>query len=428
MEIIIWFFLGISFLFFNTKIIVSDIREKIVPNKYLLFLILLLPFWYIYAMQFSIFPDISFGASFLQFIIAFIVAFWLFHFWLWGAWDAKYLLILWLFIPYMSIISMVGSIAIVTLMYLITSFIWFWTGRNILQKNFHIYKHLWNQKRSEILQKKQYLWKKKYYRNILSTLCLFIIFFGTIRLVRVYIIEYISRKTWLTPFEIIQYILQSNIDIFIVWIGMIVIIMWVFILSRLTYLKFQERLGYNLQIAFLAFICLLISPFVYHDVVTNPEWFKTKLILIFTLYMWIYILIKVLLAGYKIVFKSEEEVSIYIDDLHPGMIVNKEYLLKNFWSQDILENYFEENTKATKMIVQIKNPLDEEDCEKIKEIYKVVKDHHTNKKTEWYNELSLIRIMRVFALSPYIFLGFFLSFIDLSGRVSNIISDILLRQ
>lgn len=34
------------------------------------------------------------------------------------------------------------------------------------------------------------------------------------------------------------------------------------------------------------------------------------------------------------------------------------------------------------MILQIKNPLDEEDCEKIKEIYKVVKDHHTKKKTK----------------------------------------------
>lgn len=42
------YILAIPFLYLNYKIVISDLKYKIIPNKYLGYLLLLVPFWWIY--------------------------------------------------------------------------------------------------------------------------------------------------------------------------------------------------------------------------------------------------------------------------------------------------------------------------------------------------------------------------------------------
>lgn len=426
MEIFLWGVIALIFSYINLSIILSDIKDKKIPNSYILKLLYLLPFWYIYGYYYSFFWDITLLSSFLQIFVAFVICFLLFHYGLWWAGDAKYLLVLCLFIPHMSIISVIGSIAFVTILYLLWYFIWFWTWKNILNKNAQVYKILWQVKKKEITQEKSTLWNKKFYKKLIFWAALFLVFFGSIRLIRIYIIEHIARSFGVTPREILEYILLSDIDIFLLGIAGITIVVMLFMLSRVAYLYFQEKIGYNLQMALLTVVCIWLIPFLYESFREDPEWLKTRIMLIFTLYIWIYFSIKALLAWYKVVFNSQEEENIHINNLQAGTIIDRRDLMKNFGYQEILDNFVEENTPAKKMLQKIRNPLSQEDVQLIQKIYATVKNHHTKEKTPGYFEMQTVRTIKVFALSPYILLWFSIAFIDIPGKISEIISRFLL--
>jgi len=117
MQYILLFLLSIPFLYINYKIIISDIKYKKIPNKYLLYLLYLLPLYYSYLIYFNS----SFGILLfiIQIILALIISFILYSIWIWSAWDAKYLLVLALFIPDIWIVPLIWNIAIITLIYLL---------------------------------------------------------------------------------------------------------------------------------------------------------------------------------------------------------------------------------------------------------------------------------------------------------------------
>ena len=100
-------------LYLNYKIVLSDLKYKKIPNKFLGYLLLLIPFYYIYI--FFTFPDINYLLFLWQIILTFIISFILFYFNIWAAWDAKYLLVLSLFIPYIWIVPFIWNIALITI-------------------------------------------------------------------------------------------------------------------------------------------------------------------------------------------------------------------------------------------------------------------------------------------------------------------------
>ena len=128
------YILIIPFIIFNYKIIISDIKHKIIPNKYLLYLMLIIPLYFVYLLKTSI--DISFFVFFLQLFLSLIISFVLYFFWIWSAWDAKYLLVLSLFIPYVWIVPYIWNIALLTISYLIVYFVYFYLFKNIFNHTY----------------------------------------------------------------------------------------------------------------------------------------------------------------------------------------------------------------------------------------------------------------------------------------------------
>ncbi len=127
----LFFLISFLFLFINYKILEFDIYFKKIPNKFLLYLLTLIPFYYF--IMFS-----SYEINIINFIwliwIAFVISFILFYFWIWSWWNAKYLLVLALFLPTTWIIVFIWNIAIITILYLILYFFRFYLWKGILTK------------------------------------------------------------------------------------------------------------------------------------------------------------------------------------------------------------------------------------------------------------------------------------------------------
>jgi len=69
--------------------------------------------------------------------------------------------------------------------------------------------------------------------------------------------------------------------------------------------------------------------FIYTKFQENPQEIKQYLVLIFTIYMAIYIMIKILWNSYKVTFEAGEERYVPISKLTKGMIICKKDLIKN---------------------------------------------------------------------------------------------------
>ena len=129
----IFYFFVIIFLYLNYKIIASSLKKRLMPNKYLEYLLILLPLWILYIFLFPLDltiiepTSINFNYMYIiQIILSIIVSFALYYFWLWSAGDAKYVLVLSLFIPYLWIITFIWNTAILALIFLILYFLWFY--------------------------------------------------------------------------------------------------------------------------------------------------------------------------------------------------------------------------------------------------------------------------------------------------------------
>ncbi len=418
MEIFISGMLLSIFWFLNFKIISSDIKEKKIPNKYLLFLLILLPFWYLVSFIFWYFWEIHIGIYLLQFFLALCVCFALYHFWLWWAWDVKYIFVLSLFLLDTSIISLLWAIWLVTLLYLFWYFLLFWVQRIFPGKN-NIFLQLWESQKQKLIHEKKNNTLSKYYKKLVFWCIIFLIVFLLERLNRSYILEKIYKTFDFTPSELLLWILNINngiIIIFFVWFLMLALS---FIFLKYALLQFQEKLGYNLQFLFILLLFGLLIFLSYDDIQNNTQVFLSKAFLILTVYLAIYFSLRILWASYKVAFRSQEEVFIKIEDLRAGMIIDKSDFLRNYWNQSVIPQLFESDKKAKKLLMEIKNPLSQEDVEKIFYIYTWVDNYHIQQKTEKYKRRDIIKIVKTFALSPYILWGFILIILDIPNYLSS---------
>ena len=219
------YILAIPFLYFNYKIIISDLKYKKIPNKYLVHLLLLIPFYYIYI--FFSFPELNYILFLWQIIITFLVSFILYYFWIWAAWDAKYLLVLALFIPYIWIIPFIWNIALITLVYLFWYFLWFYFYKVAFDKNYR--KSLWWSIKYDLSERwkvhKQNKWWDTY-KIILKWFIIFLLIFVSIRLVRLYLLNSILEN-WNSNNYISEIIEKYNI--YLVFLFIWIFIWWLYL-------------------------------------------------------------------------------------------------------------------------------------------------------------------------------------------------------
>ena len=422
----LFYFIIIPFLYFNYKIIISDLKYKKIPNKYLTYLLLLIPFYYIYI--FFSFPEINYLNFFIQILITFLVSFILFYFWIWAAGDAKYLLVLALFIPYIWIIPFIWNIALITLIYLLWYFIYFYSYKVAFKKTYRI-SLWWNVKKDLQERWKIHKWNKWWntYKIVFKWLFVFLLIFVSIRLIRLYLEKWFIKNT--NKIEILQHILEKY-NIYLIVLFLWLFIWWLYLLriyiNKLkTYLvekyKIDLKLIWNILLIILIIFLFSFISFEYYK---NPYELKSYLFKIFTLYLALYIIFKILKLAYKTTFWIAEYQYINIKELKEGDIVDKEYLIKMFWGQLVLWYVQKNDSKKVKeqrkknllypspikYFQNINNPIDLQTLNIIKKCYYITNNFHKNNKTLKFTENNTIKIINTFSFAPYIISWFLLTF------------------
>mgnify|MGYP003963517757 CR=1 FL=1 len=435
-------FLSIPFLYLNYRILTSDLKYKKIPNKYLKYLLILIPIFYIYI--FLNFPDINYILFLWQIILTFIITFILYNIWVWAAWNAKYLLILTLFIPNIWIIPLIWNIALLAILYLILYFIWFYFWRCLFYKwyaknLFFNIKHDFSEKWFNYKNKK---WWKSFF-IILKWLISFLIIFVSIRLFRIYIFNNIFTDGDLNFLLIKELIEKYNIYLIFLVISFFIWIIYVIKLISLKFTKYLvSELKLNIKIIwniFLIFTSLLLISFIISEFLINPNEISTLLYKIFTLYIVIYIFIKIILFSYKITFVINQAKFINIKDLKKWTIIDKNYLITLFWNQTILwysdkDSYWKIDTKSEKFILYpnptkyFKNlnwPLATKDVNIIKKCYELVNKYHIWK-INWYTKNVKIKTLNSFSFWLYIFLWFIITYFFWNKIIAFILINIII--
>ena len=192
MELFSLILLIIPFLYWNYKIIITDIQEEKIPNKYLLLLLSILPLWYIYAWYFWYYGEIHIWAIWMQLLLTLIICFLIFHFGAWGAWDAKYILILSLFIIHIWIVPYIFHLALWSTICLLGYFLWFWFWPNLWKKERRT--NLFSSLHKMLTDSFSNYRKKndKLYIKISLYILVFLILFIVIRFLRINVFLYIK--------------------------------------------------------------------------------------------------------------------------------------------------------------------------------------------------------------------------------------------
>lgn len=375
----------IIFLYLNYKIVKKDYSEEKIPNKYLLGLIYILPFWYIVLFQFGN-SDIHLVLFSVHILLTFIVSYALYEFKVWSAGDVKYLCILWLFIPHIWVLDLIWNIWITTLIYLMGTFIWFWLGPNLWnsQKRKDFYGILWTMKKNEFLDKNKNLNFRKILFKSLKWLNIFLILFISLRFLRMYVTSYIETKYDLSLF------IENYGTYFIIWILIFTLVITLWVKTCLHFLRRYLFSSLNKEVYFICAISFIGIFLLLYGYSQNPVYFSEKIILIFTLYLALYLLIKTFWEGCKIIFKIQEQPMVHVTDLKEGMTIDT--------------SWFNLITKRDKHIlwdVQISwEVVTKEDIDTIKDVLDKIAEQEGE-----YN----VPTLKTFWFAGYIFLGFWVT-------------------
>lgn len=403
--------ISVPFLYINYKIIKSDLNFKKIPNKNLLQLLILIPIYYIYIFYFF---EFSFLFFWIQFFLTFIISFILYYFWIWSAWDAKYLLVLSLFIPYIWIISFITNIALLTIFYLFLYFIWFYLWKCLLKKNY--LKELLIEIKKDINDKWLIYKEKKSWNNIsiiLKWLITFLIIFITLRISRIYILKDIIENSDN------NYIFQ-NFKQYII-IGFIIFFIATLILVKKIYIKVKEKIKKEYIIEWekvdnysIIIISVLLIFFIIYELIIDYELLINSLKLILTFYILLFIIFVILKYSYKIVFQISESEYINIKKLKVWDMIDKEYFINMFSWQDALIKDWKWllwNNSIKKINELVENPITNEWIKNIRKIYSITNNYNIKNKIVWFNKNEDIKILKTFPFASYIFLGFLLTII-----------------
>lgn len=412
-----FYILIIPFIYLNYKIINSDLKYKIIPNKLLLYLLFLIPFYYLYI--YNNFPDINYIFFLLQILFTFIISFILYSFWVWAAWDAKYLLVLSLFIPYIWITPFIWNIAILTILYLFWYFIYFYLAKILFNKKYR--KYLFSNIKQNLSVRwsiyKLNKWWKIFF-TLLKWLVIFLMIFVSIRLTRFYLFNSFFEES--NNINVIFKVFEEyNIYLifFLIWA-----FVWWFYLFRLFINKISNYISNKFKIniekiwnVLISILATLLIGFLIYEFSINSKEISYLLFRIFTLYLWIYIFIQIIIYSYKITFWISETEYIKISELKEWIIIDKKSLNQIIWKQIVLGAFNNEKwllyPNPSKYFLGIKNPIDKKDVYKVKKYIKIVNNYYKENIVKWITEINDIQILKTIPFGYYIFIWFIITFI-----------------
>ena len=406
LEKTILFLIFIPFLYINIKIIIFDLKYKKIPNKYLWYLLLLIPIYYIYI--FLNFPEINYLLFLGQIVLTFIISFILYYFWIWAAWDAKYLLVLSLFIPYIWIIPFIWNIALVTLTYLFWYFLYFYLYKVLFNKNYR--QSLWWNIKIDLNERWKVYKQNKWWNTfkiIFKWLITFLLVFVSIRLVRLYLLHWIITTWQNSKFEIINEIIEKY-NIYLIFLFIWIFIWWLYF-TKLLIIKFKihisEKFKLDLKLIWnilLGLLSIFLISFISYEYSKNPYEIKKYLFKIFTLYLILYLIFKILKAAYKITFWIAEYKYININNLKEGDIIDKKFLIDSFKNDAFIKQKWIKINKFEKNI-------DIYNLKKLRDIYKWFNKYHQEKKTKNFVNFNTIKVLKTFSFWIFLIFGFIIT-------------------
>lgn len=423
MQYILLWLISIPFLYLNYKIVKSDLEIKKIPNKLLMYLLFLLPLYYLYIFLYF---DVNYLIFTLQVIITFIICFIIYSFWLWWAWDAKYLLTLGIFIPNIWIFVFIWNIAIIMILYLFIYFIWFYLWKCLFDLKYSrklywdIYINLKDKLINYLSDTDWNLYKKVIFVKLLKWLIIFLVVFVSIRFIRLILINEFLTNWW--DYNLLEKFLYEYFIYIFIWI--IIIFTWMFYIIRKIYSMFsnkisirfkKEKLTIDLYFALVLLFFLVI--FLIYEYTIDPVFVKITLYRIFTIMLLIFFIFITLFYLYKVAFQIAETDYKNIKDLKVWEILDREYLIENFWTQSLIwycPKWTQENLKKEreglilypdpkKYFAKLRWPINNEDFKIIKNVYDIVNKN--------WNKNEVIKTIKTFSLWWYIFLWFLITFI-----------------
>ncbi len=445
--LILKFIFNFIFLFLNFFILYFDIKEKKIPNKFLLGILLLFPFFLIFNISQG--NTLSF-LFFIQIIVSIIISFILYYFWVWSAGDAKYLLVLSLFLWEIWVVPFIGNIAVITLTYLFIFFIYFY-WKVIIDKDYRksLFKNIWTEQKDKIniFLKHPVSWKIERIPSlikILKQILYFLLFFVSLRLFRLDITNELQK------IDFIQSNIKNLKSYFILWWG--IISFTIFFAYKLIFQKirswakkiFTKNLWIIIKEEYLKIINIFIAVWflffiIIFDYIRNGNEIFHKLELILGFYLWLSFFIRILMYSYKITFQIGEQSYILIKNLQVWEIIDKNYLIPILGTQSCLW-YWEKSIdwimypNPWEYIRKIENPIDNESVELLRKIYKITNDYHKKNNTPWFSEMKHIKILKTFSFWPYILIWFLITFFSwdiigvLMGKFWNIFIKYLIHK
>lgn len=398
------------FVYFNTRIIISDIKYKIIPNKFLGYLLILIIPYYLYLLFYQ---DLLIINILVQFIISTFLSFILYYFWVWSAWDAKYLLVLSLFLANVWIITFAWNIALITLIYLILYYFWFYIGKCLFNHKYAV--SLYGNIKKD-LEDKWNIFKIKKKGNtqtiIIKWLIIFLLFFVSFRITRLYLINNIlntNNSNFIMEF-IMKYHIYSLVFFSITFILILFIIKTIF---KYLILIIKENTNINFKkttTLFYYLIFFILIAFIAYEYSIDKATLLNSLYKIFTTYIILYILIKIFIYSYNVTFQVWEESYININELKEWDFVDKKYLIQLLWTQNCLWYSGEKKLLSPSPINYFKNlenPINQEDVIILKKAYEIV--NKKIKEKENSNPIKNIKILKTFSFGIYIFTWFFIT-------------------
>ncbi|MDD5213069.1 MAG: hypothetical protein PHG82_01470 [Candidatus Gracilibacteria bacterium] len=416
MQYILLSILAIPFLYFNYKIIKSDIKDKKIPNKYLLYLIFLVPFYYLYLFIFGVHIDIF--KFIFQIISTFLISFSLYYYGVWSAGDAKYLLVLALFLPIIGIIPFIGNIALLTIRYLLGYFIWFYLGKCLFNRKYakNLYLNIYNDlKEKWIINKKNKGGKTLYI--LLKGFFIFIIIFVSIKLFKIYIISNFIIENQKNNYLTHIFIYYSN---YIILISIILFVGLLYMIKKISYI-FKNFIINKLEInykkvnyLFIIIINLFLFIFLIYEYKANTELLIHNLYTIFTRLLIIYLIIKILIHLYRISFDVGETYYKNFLELNENDEIDMKNIKTIFKDKSSLLNKYDLNL----------NDLDLKDKVQLEKLITIIRVSNETKNT-FETDIKYIKIVKTFSFGIYIFIGFIITIILGNSIVNQLVSILI---
>ena len=410
--------LAVPFLYFQFKILQSDLNSKIIPNKYLLYTLSLVPFYFILVFfQWE-------SAQILDYIFhgvwTLLLSFILYYYWVWAAGDAKYFFVLSMFTTYHWVVNFFGNIWILALIYLLWYFMYFTFYKMIFIKEI---RSKAAQLIKEDVQKIVDKFKKnknfQSYKWITLGIFYFICIFLWIRLFRIFLIQKLGiiDYSWLQPYiDIIlnnsTYFILSMMVICFLFYFFVKILFWIMRYIIDIVLTNDQFAAQKISVFILSIFVLI---FIIYELMINRDMMTQYLFQIIFIWGLFYFIARFIFYSYKISFSIEECNFIHIDNLKKNDIIDKKFLVSFLWNQIVFrDSELKEYTNIlwenpSKTIQNFDNPIDEETKELIQESYKLVNSYHS-KHTENHQPREHINTYETFAFAPYIFLWLVLTY------------------